>query len=1002
MLRAWDDTISLLTYPLGSEDPNPPFQRQNRSNAIYPYTMLDDVLDAPPQERSWTALHIENDYLHAIVLPDLGGHLYSVYDKVSGRELFYRNHVVKYGLVATRGAWVSGGIEFNFPMGHTYTTVSPVSWEMGEDDEGVWIAVGNICRLSRMEWWVKLILEPDQRRLRERIWLHNRTPLPQRFWFWNNSAVPATDDLHLVYPARKVQIGGKILDYPVHEGLDLSWYKNRDAAGDIFTLDVTEGFFGCHYVDSDFGMVNVADPWEVEGRKFFTWGTCDEGMIWVNHLTDSDGQYVEIQSGRFETQSIWEFLPAGGQITWEEHWMPEHGMGGWVCANADAVLNFELRDGRVRLGALTTALRRNLLLSLETGGEVVWSQELTGDPRKPFQITLKQPAHHGPDTEYSLVLSDPFEEHEIIRYVHPPLRERRPKPSETGESVLPTPLPEAECGAEELCVRATNALRRQEHNEVRRLAQAALAIDPGCARAHTLLGLLDCRAALWESARDHLQQAVLRDKEPDDSWQALGLARWQCGDADGARLALREAYRRGCPEGAESLLWHIEDRETGVSPWEGPLDPAEALPFLIGLDRAAGEPRDESDEDRLERFAHWARGDVNLWLEEAFAADEVGAVSLLEHAREACPDAENSPMLHYCLAYWYAALDDPEAAARALANARRCPLDFCFPSRVEELPVLQSALAADPNDWHARYLLGNLLAALGRTQEALGAWRRALATPPAAGQPDPAGFAVLQRNIALGARLWEQDFATSADHYRRAIACNPEDYRYYLDLADLYTRNPEVAPPAPAVSPQTGAPPDPEPAVLALLQSAPEAVQDKWQVAARMAEALGKVGRFDEALAILRGHRFFPWEGARHMHAVWAQCLSGRAAQHTAEGDHAAALADLEEALTYPRNLGVGKPAHPQDARLHWLAAEAAGALAASGSSHAVSSAAVGESDVPGGVDLAAVRAAHLTAAADEVHPQPCEADRYRILALRALGRDQEADDLEKKLPPSR
>lgn len=971
MLRVWQDTLSLLTYPLGAEDPNPPFQRQNRPNAIYPYTMLDDVLDAPAQERAWTALHIENDYLHAIVLPELGGHLYSVYDKVCRRELFYRNHVVKYGLVATRGAWVSGGIEFNFPMGHTYTTVSPVSWEIGEDDEGAWIAVGNICRVSRMEWWVKLVLEPDQRRLRERIWLHNRTPLPQRFWFWNNAAVPATEDLHLVYPARKVQIGGKILDYPVHDGLDLSWYKNREAAGDIFTLDVTEGFFGCHYVDSDFGMVNVADPWEVAGRKFFTWGTCDEGMIWVNHLTDSDGQYVEIQSGRFETQSIWEFLPAGAEITWEEYWMPEHGMGGWVCANADAVLNFELRDGRVHLGALTTAARRDLLLSLETGGAVVWSQEVSLEPRTPFQITLKQPAQHGAHTEYNLVLCDPYEGEEIIRYVHPPLRERRPRPSQTGECNLPAPTPEAECGAEELCVRATNALRRMEHHEVRRLAQAALTMDPGCARAHTLLGLLDCRAALWESARAHLEQAVRRDREPADSWQALGLARWQCGDVDGAQLALREAYRRGCAAGAERLAAWIEEDQQGIPPYEGPLDPRDVLPVLVGFDRAVGEPRDESDEDRLERFTQWARGDVHLWMEEAFAADEVSAVSLLEYAREVCPGAEDSPMLHYCLAYWYKTLDDAEAANEALIRARRCPLDFCFPSRVEELPILEFALKEDPCDWRARYLLGNLLAALDRTTEAMAAWREALATPASAGESDPAGFAVLLRNIALGARMWEKDFATSAEFYRRAIACNPQDYRYYLDLADLYTQHPEVL--AESVSPA-----DPEPAVLALLQSAPEAVQGKWQVAARIAEALGKVGRFDEAIEILRAHRFFPWEGARHMHAVWAQCLVGRAERHAAAGNHAAALADLEDALTYPRNLGVGKPAHPQDARLHWLAAEAAGAL--------------GDT---------ARREMHLQAAADEVHPQTCEADRYRALALRALGRGEEAQELERKLRPA-
>ncbi|NCQ31016.1 MAG: DUF5107 domain-containing protein, partial [Armatimonadetes bacterium] len=47
------------------------------------------------------------------------------------------------------------------------------------------------------EWWVKLTLEPGWRRLKEEVWLHNPMPYKQRHWFWNNSAVPARDDLRL-------------------------------------------------------------------------------------------------------------------------------------------------------------------------------------------------------------------------------------------------------------------------------------------------------------------------------------------------------------------------------------------------------------------------------------------------------------------------------------------------------------------------------------------------------------------------------------------------------------------------------------------------------------------------------------------------------------------------------------------------------------------------------------------------------------------------------------
>ena len=124
--QVWQDSLEIPTYPLGAEDPNPPFPLADQRR-IYPYTLLDDLTDRR-EAKSYKAVYLENEFLKATVLPELGGHLYSLYDKVNKREVFYRNHVVKYGLVSLRGAWVSGGMEFNFPNGHTVVTVSPVAF----------------------------------------------------------------------------------------------------------------------------------------------------------------------------------------------------------------------------------------------------------------------------------------------------------------------------------------------------------------------------------------------------------------------------------------------------------------------------------------------------------------------------------------------------------------------------------------------------------------------------------------------------------------------------------------------------------------------------------------------------------------------------------------------------------------------------------------------------------------------------------------------------------
>jgi hypothetical protein len=64
--------------------------------------MLDDITDHR-EPKTYRAIFLENEFLKATILPELGGRVYSLFDKTAQREVFYRNHVVKYGLVALRG-----------------------------------------------------------------------------------------------------------------------------------------------------------------------------------------------------------------------------------------------------------------------------------------------------------------------------------------------------------------------------------------------------------------------------------------------------------------------------------------------------------------------------------------------------------------------------------------------------------------------------------------------------------------------------------------------------------------------------------------------------------------------------------------------------------------------------------------------------------------------------------------------------------------------------------
>lgn len=987
---AWQDELHLRTYLLGPADPNPPWHRGGHGR-VYPYPMQDDLTEEV-REVPYRALHLENEYLHAIVLPELGGHLYSLYDKTAGREVFYRNNVVKYGLVARRAAWISGGIEFNFPQGHTCVTVSPVPSTVGEDREtgAASITIGYTERVCRMRCSVTLSLAPGEARLRQDVMLDNPRAVRQRHYFWANSAVPASDDLHLIYPCNRARTLGGEWPYPIVNGRDMSWYRNHERPNDIFALDVVDDFFGCYYVERDAGLVHWSDHRVNVGKKFFTWGTADEGMIWVDLLTDEDGQYVELQSGRFVDQSTFEFLWPYQQVGWREYWYPLSGTGGFVWATQEAALNLERAGAVARVAAAVTRDLGGGELVLEAQGREVFRQGVELTPGRPFRGEV--PVGDVPeDAPMSLWLRAAGRE--VIRYDDPPAYRTR-RPLEIRSEPLRA-ADDAEVSAGELCAHAVGCEKHTDFPAARRLYERALERDSRYAPAHLGLGRLHFAAGLYEEARRHLEAAVGQDRECDEAVYYLAVTLLAQGEeAEAGELLWRLVGRTACRVEAAVTLAKLALRAG---------DPCEALCLLGDLPLSAttsflralaARLADAADEEALvdalardplavnlhaeaylgalaggeasrmeEALAGLRRAtddDPELWIELALEYRELArpeeAARLLRAGREGIEAVRSAPMAAYVLASVLLEAEAPDAeegvepGTAELEEAAAADPEYCFPSRVEEMEVLREAIARDPGDWRARLYLGNVLAFLDRRDETLDVWLEA------AGMDDSS--AVLCRNIALAHQLWRGDTATAVDWYGKAIARRPDEYHLYVERDRCLVAS--------------GAGPGDR---LVALEAAPEAVVRRWELAATRAECLVALERWDEALELMRSHRFRPWEGARGMHALWTRALVGRAAARREAGDPAGALADYELALTYPRNLGVGRAAYPQEAEVHWLAAEVAGEL--------------GDERT---------RMEHLAAAADEAHARPCRADLYSLRALRALGRQGEGEKLAERL----
>ena len=173
-VKVWQGSVTLPTYEEGKPDPNPPFDTYATTQFNYPYTLRKE-LTGQKEDHVWRAVFLENKYLKCTVLPDIGGHLYTCIDKISGQPMFYANPSIKKAKIGYRGAWAAFGIEFNFPVSHNWVSMSPVDFAYATHPDGsASVTVGNIDRVYGMQWGVELVLQPDSTLLEERVTLYNR------------------------------------------------------------------------------------------------------------------------------------------------------------------------------------------------------------------------------------------------------------------------------------------------------------------------------------------------------------------------------------------------------------------------------------------------------------------------------------------------------------------------------------------------------------------------------------------------------------------------------------------------------------------------------------------------------------------------------------------------------------------------------------------------------------------------------------------------------------
>ena len=944
-VKAWREPVEILTYEPAAADKNPMFLEkrvyQGSSGRVYPLPFIDRIA-TEPQSKLWQAIHIENEYVRLMILPELGGRIHIGYDKTTGYDFFYRQNVIKPALVGLAGPWISGGVEFNWPQHHRPATYMPVETEIEQHEDGsitVWCSDHD--PMLRMKGMHGVCLRPDRAVLELKVRLFNRTPYTQTFLWWANVATRVHEKYQSFFPTdvRFVADHAKraVTTFPQCNGIyygvnygeraisgvpseeapaafvpdgsypanDLSWYANIPVPTSYMITRSEADFFGGYDYKANCGVVHVANHHIAPGKKQWTWGNHEFGYAWDRSLTDDDGPYIELMAGVYtDNQPDFSYLAPWETKTFTQNWFPIHGVGAAQVANLDAALSVRA-DGAVALvGLYVTHTVGEVSVTLRSGSTELDCRRTTVDVAHPllFSVAIPKSLIGSP-----LCVEVRSQKRTLIEYDTAKVVAMR------SPAVAVEPLPPSQISSiEELYLTGLH-LHQYRHATLHPETywQEAVRRDPEESRSNNALGLWRMQRGEFDLAVAHFEIAVARltrlnpnpyDGEPyynlgiterfcgreKEAYDALYKATWNAAWKASAYFALAEID--ACREDWQTALDHLQRSLSANSDNLNALNlMVVALTRLGQAEEAARIHQQIKALDRLDLASRYRDGiqpsngqeSLDLAFDLLRAGLRKEAASLLRLVDTSVRDG-SAPMVLFTLASIETDLHLP-TAAESWARAHATPLDYCFPARLEEMVVLKTAIVTDPQQSSPHYLLGTWLYDRRRHEDAVREWE----TSAELNQSLP----TVWRNLGIAMFNVTGDVERSRDAFDRAFKLNPDDGRVLYERDQLWKR--------------IGI----EPAIrLAELRKYPELTARRDDLSVELATLHNHLGQPEQALHLLLTRKFQPWEGGEGL--VLAQYVRSRLKLGQIfldSGKPAVALEQFQAALTPPENLSEAK-----------------------------------------------------------------------------------------------
>ncbi len=887
------------TYPFSDPNPIPEMGK------IYPYYRFDGYTTTSTK-KEWKIVELENDYIKVMILPEIGGKIWTAWDKATGKPFLYYNEVVKFRDVAMRGPWTSGGIEPNYGIiGHTPNCATPMDYFIRTNEDGsASCFVGTLDLLTQTYWTIEVNLPRDKAYFTTRSFWSNTTAVEQPYYHWMNVGMPSDGNLQFIYPGTQhLEHDGTYADWTINRenGKDISYHDNNNFGGpkSYHIIGNHSDFFGAYYHDQDFGMARYSLRDDKPGSKIWIWGLSRNGMIWEDLLTDNNGQYVEVQSGRLFNQAADRsnytpfkqlgFAPHSTD-TWTEYWYPVKGTKGFVKANHYGALNLRANKTSVRID-FSPVQPIDDELHVLNGDQVIYTKHLKLSPLQAFADSVN---FSGNVDDLTVVLGG-----NKLRYQADPKAGVLARPLDSPkdfdwnstyglyslgkEYIQQRYYPRAEETLKEVLKKdphfvpalvdlAMLAYRNLDYTKALEYARHALSIDTYEPGANFYYGVTNDILGNTSDAMDGFEIASLSPAYRGAAYTELSRIYFREGELARARHYAERSLESNA---LNTLAWQIlavagrssDDNTLANTALKrlGELNPLNHFPQFEQY-RAQ---KTDANRNAFERTI------TNELPHETYLelADFYTSMGLQRDALDVLALSPTTPEILYRMAYLTDQLKTGNGTA-LLEQADKASADQVFPFRASSVPALEWASTKTDN-WKPKYFLGLIHWSRDNTSRA-----KALFT--AAGNPEYAPF------YAARAVLFDNE--NYAADVRRAAQLDPRQWRYGKLLAERLIASGDYA------------------GALTVARDYQKRFPRDFRIGMLTARALVLNKQYKATVDLLQKITILPYEGANDGRLLFREAWLMQAAEQIKSRKYKTALASIEKAKLWPENLGAGKP----------------------------------------------------------------------------------------------